>query len=130
MRQRKLLIIFKCKLNKGIRSVKQGIAARGVRPVQYAVAAVLIHYYVVRHECAMACGLTAGQGIKRCAKGYALLLILYAFAYGVFQLIGKAGEKAKAEYRKYQAQNLSPVEEEYLQTIRSIEKAAKEGEKR
>ena len=39
-------------------------------------------------------------------------------------------EKAKAEYRKYQAQNLSPVEEEYLQTIRSIEKVAKEGEKR
>ena len=92
MRQRKLFIIFKRKLNKGIRSVKQGIAARGVRPVQYAVAA-LIHYYVLRHECAMARGLTAGQRIKRRAKGYALLLILYAFAYGVFQLIGKAGEK-------------------------------------
>ena len=42
----------------------------------------------------------------------------------------QAMEKAKAEYKKYQAQNLSPVEEEYLQTIRSIEKAAKEGEKR
>lgn len=42
----------------------------------------------------------------------------------------QAMEKAKAEYRKYQTQNLSPVEEEYLQTIRSIEKAAKEGEKR
>ena len=42
----------------------------------------------------------------------------------------QAMEKAKAEYRKYQAQNLSPVEEEYLQAIRSIEKAAKEGEKR
>ena len=42
----------------------------------------------------------------------------------------QAMEQAKAEYRKYQAQNLSPVEEEYLQTIRSIEKAAKEGEKR
>ena len=42
----------------------------------------------------------------------------------------QAMEKAKAEYRKYQAQNLSPVEEEYLQTIRSIEKAAKEGKKR
>ena len=42
----------------------------------------------------------------------------------------QAMEKAKEEYRKYQAQNLSPVEEEYLQTIRSIEKAAKEGEKR
>ena len=93
MRQRKLLIIFKCKLNKGICSVKQGIAARGVRPVQYTVAAVLIHYYVLRHERAVARGLTVGQGIKRCAKGYALLLILYAFAYGVLQLIGKAGEK-------------------------------------
>ena len=42
----------------------------------------------------------------------------------------QAMEKAKAEYRKYQAQNLSPVEEEYLQAIRSIEKAAKEGKKR
>ena len=42
----------------------------------------------------------------------------------------QAMEQAKAEYRKYQVQNLSPVEEEYLQTIRSIEKAAKEGEKR
>ena len=42
----------------------------------------------------------------------------------------QAMEKAKTEYRKYQAQNLSPVEEEYLHTIRSIEKAAKEGEKR
>lgn len=42
----------------------------------------------------------------------------------------QAMEKAKAEYRKYQVQNLSPVEEEYLQTIRCIEKAAKEGEKR
>ena len=95
MRQRKLFIIFKCNLNKGICSVKQGIAARGVCPVQYAIAAVLIHYYVLRHECAMARGLTAGQRIKRCAKGYALLLILYAFAYGAFQLIGKAGEKRR-----------------------------------
>ena len=42
----------------------------------------------------------------------------------------QAMEQTKAEYRKYQVQNLSPVEEEYLQTIRSIEKAAKEGEKR
>ena len=41
----------------------------------------------------------------------------------------QALEKAKAEYRKYQVQNLSPVEEEYLQTIRAIEKTAKKGEK-
>ena len=39
----------------------------------------------------------------------------------------QAMEQAKAEYRKYQVQNLSPVEEEYLQTIRSIE-GGKEGE--
>ena len=39
----------------------------------------------------------------------------------------QALEKAKAEYKKYQVQNLSPVEEEYLQTIRTIEKTAKEG---
>ena len=38
--------------------------------------------------------------------------------------------KAKAEYKKYQVQNLSPVEEEYLQTIRAIEKTAKEGDKK
>lgn len=40
----------------------------------------------------------------------------------------QAIEKAKAEYKKYQVQNLSPVEEEYLQTIRAIEKTAKEGD--
>ena len=40
----------------------------------------------------------------------------------------QAIEKAKAEYRKYQAQNLSPVEEEYLKTIRAIEKTAKKGD--
>lgn len=39
----------------------------------------------------------------------------------------QAIEKAKAEYRKYQVKNLSPVEKEYLQTIRAIEKTAKEG---
>ena len=38
----------------------------------------------------------------------------------------QAVEKATAEYRKYQVQNLSPVEEEYLRTIRAIEKKAKE----
>ena len=41
----------------------------------------------------------------------------------------QAIEKAKAEYKKYQVQSLSPVEEDYLQTIRAIEKAAKEGSK-
>lgn len=42
----------------------------------------------------------------------------------------QALEKAKTEYKKYQVQNLSPVEEEYLQTIRAIEKTAKEGDKK
>ena len=40
----------------------------------------------------------------------------------------QAVEKATAEYRKYQVQTLSPVEEAYLQTIRSIEKSAKTGD--
>lgn len=34
----------------------------------------------------------------------------------------RALEKAKAEYRKYQAQTLSPVEEAYLAAIKSLEK--------
>lgn len=34
-------------------------------------------------------------------------------------------EKAKAEYKRYQAQTLSPVEEEYLKTIKQLGKAAK-----
>ena len=37
----------------------------------------------------------------------------------------QAMEKAKAEYRRYQIQNLSPVEEEYLRTIKQLGKAAK-----
>ena len=37
----------------------------------------------------------------------------------------KALEKATEEYHKFQIQNLSPVEEEYLQTIKSIENTAK-----
>lgn len=37
----------------------------------------------------------------------------------------QALEKAKAEYQKYQVQNLSPVEEAYLQNIKQIEKTAK-----
>ena len=40
----------------------------------------------------------------------------------------QALEKAKAEYKKYQAQTLSPVEEAYLQTIRTIEKTAKKSD--
>ena len=37
----------------------------------------------------------------------------------------QALEKAKQEYKKYQVQNLSPVEEEYLQNIKQIEKEVK-----
>ena len=40
----------------------------------------------------------------------------------------QALEKATEEYRKYQVQTLSPVEEAYLQTIRHIEKTAQKGE--
>jgi len=36
----------------------------------------------------------------------------------------QALEKANREYQKYQVQNLSPVEEEYLQTIKAVEKTA------
>ena len=37
----------------------------------------------------------------------------------------QAMEKAKAEYKRYQAQTLSPVEEEYLKTIKQLGKVAK-----
>ena len=37
----------------------------------------------------------------------------------------QAMEKAKAEYNRYQAQTLSPVEEEYLKTIKQLGKTAK-----
>ena len=37
----------------------------------------------------------------------------------------QALERAKQEYRKYQAQNLSPVEEAYLETIKAVGKKAK-----
>ncbi len=37
----------------------------------------------------------------------------------------QAIDKAKAEYQKYQVQNLSPVEEAYLENIKQIEKTAK-----
>ena len=36
-----------------------------------------------------------------------------------------AMEKARSEYRKYQAQTLSPVEEAYLETVKGLEKTAK-----
>lgn len=42
----------------------------------------------------------------------------------------QAIEKAEAEYRKYQVQTLSPVEEAYLNTIKAIEKEAKEKNKK
>ncbi|MDD2980303.1 MAG: virulence RhuM family protein [Hespellia sp.] len=38
-------------------------------------------------------------------------------------------EKAKEEYQKFQVQNLSPVEESYLQTIKDMEKTAKKKSK-
>ncbi len=37
----------------------------------------------------------------------------------------QAFEKAKAEYRKYQAATLSPVEEAYLETVREADKTIK-----
>lgn len=37
----------------------------------------------------------------------------------------QAMEKARAEYKRYQAQTLSPVEEEYLKTIKQLGKTAK-----
>lgn len=37
----------------------------------------------------------------------------------------QAIEKATEEYRKYQAQNLSPVEEEYLESIKNIQSIVK-----
>ncbi|QRG86500.1 RhuM family protein [Bulleidia sp. zg-1006] len=41
----------------------------------------------------------------------------------------QAMEKALSEYRKYQTENLSPVEKDYLAEIKNIEKIAKEGGK-
>ena len=41
----------------------------------------------------------------------------------------QAIEKATAEYRKYQVQNLSPVEEEYLESIKSLHSTAKKNVK-
>ena len=42
----------------------------------------------------------------------------------------RAIEKAREEYKKYQVQNISPVEEAYLQTISSLEKTAKKNIKK
>jgi hypothetical protein len=39
----------------------------------------------------------------------------------------QALEKAKAEYKKYQVKTISPVEQAYLDTIKSLEKEAKKG---
>ena len=44
---------------------------------------------------------------------------------GMMDLFGEAMEKAKEEYLKFQNQNLSPVEEAYLQTIKAVEKTAR-----
>lgn len=41
----------------------------------------------------------------------------------------QAMEKAKQEYQKYLIQNLSPVEEAYLQTIKEVGEAAKKNVK-
>lgn len=41
----------------------------------------------------------------------------------------QAIEKAKQEYQKYLIQNLSPVEEAYLQTIKEVGKVAKKNVK-
>ena len=34
-------------------------------------------------------------------------------------------EKATTEYKKYQAQNLSPIEEEYLESIKNLHSTTK-----
>ena len=41
----------------------------------------------------------------------------------------QAMEKAKAEYKRYQAQTLSPVEEEYLKTIKQLGKQPRQRRK-
>jgi hypothetical protein len=41
----------------------------------------------------------------------------------------QAMEKAKREYQKYQVENLSPVEQAYLQTIKEVDKTAKKKSK-
>ena len=39
--------------------------------------------------------------------------------------VSQAIEKATTEYRKYQVQAIAPVEQEYLDTIKRLEKEAK-----
>jgi hypothetical protein len=41
----------------------------------------------------------------------------------------RAMEKAEAEYRKYQVQHLTPVEEAYLDTVKKLEKEAKKSKR-
>ena len=41
----------------------------------------------------------------------------------------QAMEKARQEYQKFQIQNISPVEEAYLETIKDVEKTAKKKSK-
>ena len=41
----------------------------------------------------------------------------------------QALDKAQAEYRKFQAQTLSPVEKAYLETVKELEKEAKKKSK-
>ena len=38
-------------------------------------------------------------------------------------------EKALSEYKKYQIENLSPVEKDYLAELKNVEKMAKKGGK-
>ena len=56
------------------------------------------------------------------------------YGKGVLENAGKisneqAIEKAEKEYRKYQAKTLSPVEKEYLESIRTIQKKVEKKEK-
>ena len=39
-------------------------------------------------------------------------------------------EKAQTEYRKYQVKTLSPVEKSYLDTVKQLEKTAKDKDKK
>ena len=42
----------------------------------------------------------------------------------------KAVEKARAEYKKYQVKTISPVEQEYLNTLKEISKEIKKEDKK
>jgi len=59
--------------------------------------------------------------------------LLSEYGKGVLNGAGKVAhtdvmEKAEREYRKYQAKTLSPVEKEYLESMKSLEKKKKERE--